>query len=531
MRDRRRTITHLTEAFGEFVTQANLAITALGGTPTLTDVVNALNGLLSLTAPFTSLSLNVSSSYRGEDPGVVSSSGNPEQLELLLDIDLNAEINGQTFNIDLGELADNIGINLNVNVSVGAKLEADFSIGLSTGAIPVAFLAPTSISDPADGIRLTVDAAATFSSTPLNLGFLELSLDSGQFRLDGQVEVDFIDIDGTADDRILLSTLPNIGDVTNMQVRDLDPGDGYFFNNAALTIPSGATLGGTDFSAATSVDFGVTFPSDPFGDTSGAVVPGLTLTATVDGIVIDLLNFSNITPNEVLGMLGGVLDTLTGLASSQFMQTAIPYTDVTIGDVLDFGKSFKEDVLDPLFVSGNILEPDADTNGTITFPEDLNFTSIQGLVSEIGDALGVPLTAAYDNLTNELSFTIDFYRAFGLGDGDVATTTPWSSTDHEVQQLTFDTSTVEAFRLTFRDSGGNLIVSDVIDATADDVPISTAIHSFLISLSDFTDVLGFASGDIVVAGSKTTELSQPRAAFDVTFDKKLGNVTQLGFGF
>jgi len=513
-------VARFTDTFQDIVNRAKTALDdldALPGDPTISDVVSVLDGLDSSKPGFLdTLSLTVDSVYR-----VPSSGSSP--IEVLFNFDLLATVDNAEYDIDLGEAADALGIDIDVSVLVDAALAAGFTIGLSGDATPDAFLAPGGT------ISLTIDdATATLSNTPINLNFLELTA-SGSLTLDGEISINIIE-DSTVDGRISLSSFD--ASVFDVQT-PTDPGsDGYLASTLTLGISSGVALGGLDLSdPSVTLDFGITLPlpGDPFGDATSEAIPDFTFLATIGSTTIDLLNFGNITPNEVLGMLGGVLDTLTALASSQFMQTAIPYTDVTIGDVLDFGKSFKEDVLDPLFVSGDILDPDDNDDGTITYPDDLNFTSIQGLVSQIGAALGVPLTADYDNVNNELSFTIDFYRAFGLGDGEVETTTPWSSSHDEVQRLTFDTSTVEAFRLTYRDGGGNLIVSDVIDATADDVTIETAIHSFLVALTDFTAVPGFLSTHVVVSGSKTTEASQPRAAFDVTCDKSLGNVTQLGF--
>jgi hypothetical protein len=165
-------------------------------------------------------------------------------------------------------------------------------------------------------------------------------------------------------------------------------------------------------------------------------------------VEIDLLNFSNITPNEVLTMLGGVFDSLTALLSSQFMQVNIPFTDINLSDVLDYARSFKEEVLDPLFVSGNFLQPDYDGDGAVTFGVDLNFRSIQGLVEQLADNLGISdLVSYYDPDVNELSFTIDFFRAFGLGQGKVKTTTQGvEGTTAEVQQLTFPVASISVAR-------------------------------------------------------------------------------------
>src|SRR5204863_6976392 len=122
---------------------------------------------------------------------------------------------------------------------------------------------------------------------------------------------------------------------------------------------------------------------------------------TANGTPVDLLNFTNIGTNDLLGMLGGVLDTLNAITGSAVMNTNIPFTSETVGDLLDFGKSFKEEVLDPLFKSGDFANPDFNKDGAVTFA-DLNFSSLQSLANKLTTSLGLgsPLKAAYNPDTN-----------------------------------------------------------------------------------------------------------------------------------
>ena len=70
---------------------------------------------------------------------------------------------------------------------------------------------------------------------------------------------------------------------------------------------------------------------------------------------VNLLDFSNVTPDEVMGMLSGVLSDLASLAGSAALKTPVPFTGKTVGDLLDYATAFKTKVIDPLFVSGNSL--------------------------------------------------------------------------------------------------------------------------------------------------------------------------------
>jgi len=227
---------------------------------------------------------------------------------------------------------------------------------------------------PGGTITLAVDASADLSGSALHIGFLDLAFQNpSTVKLDGQVALTFTD-DATADARIDLAAVASgttpVADVTDVTVSDPDLGDPYLDVAATLQVAAGVLSGGTDLSTA-SVSLGLGLSgSDPFGSASEASgIQISSLDATLPGpVTIDLLNFGNVSPTDVMGMLGGVLDTFTALASSQFMQVAIPYTGKTVGQILDYGKSFKEDVLDPLFLSGNFLAPDANNDGAVSLP-------------------------------------------------------------------------------------------------------------------------------------------------------------------
>jgi hypothetical protein len=165
----------LTDAFEKFVTDAKSKIS---GENTLSEAVAALNTLSlqwsteTLPGPLASLTLAVSTSYRGEDHDVAG--GVDDRLELLLDFDLEAtadqtaDATSNTFDIDLGENAENTGVGIDGGVTAVGTLDAEFSIGLSTEAAPTAFL------DPGGTFGLEVDATASLSTQPIHLSFLEL---------------------------------------------------------------------------------------------------------------------------------------------------------------------------------------------------------------------------------------------------------------------------------------------------------------------------------------------------------------------
>src|SRR5437867_129988 len=132
----------LTGAFEKFVADAK---TAISSAIKLSDVVEALNSLIftGLPPPLSSLTLTVTTSYRGEDPDV--DNGVDNRLELLLDFELDGTATKE-FSIDLGETAQNIGATVDGKIAATGKLDADFSVGLSTldspSDTPTAFIVP-----------------------------------------------------------------------------------------------------------------------------------------------------------------------------------------------------------------------------------------------------------------------------------------------------------------------------------------------------------------------------------------------------
>src|SRR5262249_7150329 len=96
----------------------------------------------------------------------------------------------------------------------------------------------------------------------------------------------------------------------------------------------------------------------------------------------NLFDFSSLTPTSVLGLLGNVFTSFASVAGNSLMQTQIPFTGKTLGDALNFGQNFLNNVLNPIQNGG---QPD--------------FSSIQTLVAKLNDALHLPpgtLTADYE---------------------------------------------------------------------------------------------------------------------------------------
>jgi hypothetical protein len=491
----------LTDAFTQLATKAKAALN--NGDTTLKDIVDALNGLsLSPPAgsPLTTLSLSASTSYRGAEADNL--------LEMLVDMHFQAAAS-KTYAFDIGQAGENLGISLTGSITGAASIDANLSIGISTDTpTPVVFL------EPGGTINLGLDATANLAGTALNLGLLSLNLSTFNLELKGELDLAFKDNDFFSDGRI--TDFSNPADIITVTTAP----NPSVTATASVTVGSGVTVGVLDLSSlgALTADIGIQLVGSPFGDSSHAAVPKIThFDVTINSQSVDLLGFTNVNTNDLLGMLGGVLDTLNAITNGAVMNTDIPFTSETLGNLLDFGTSFKQDVLDPLFKSGDFLNPDFNGDGNVTFA-DLNFSSIQSLVGKLAASLNIPVTAAFDPANNEVTFSIDYARAFGLGAGSVVTTTQGVlNTTAEVQKLTFDPTKVKSFRLAYRDhSTGTLVVTNSIDATLSDAALATAIDTAVEGLSN-------------AFSTKVNVTGTTAAGYTITFDKTLGNLDQLGF--
>jgi hypothetical protein len=463
-------IVNFTKSAEEFANNVVAKITAFeaDATPTLGELVALIDGIAVLPAGFTTFKFDASTDYRGAGTAkaVPDASG---QLELILDIDFLAEAT-KTIELDLGQNALDFGIAIDANLKLDGKLEGDFKFGLSTEVVPSAFLIPGS------SVKASVDAKATLDAASVNLGFLEAKITTGEAKFNGSVTVtlDDPDLDGS----VTLSelTTKTVDDLTTVATAST------FSANATATVDAGVKIGVTPLASAT---FSMSLPGGSiFGTGSEPAVPTVKFETTDGGGLTNLLDFSNIGPNEVAGMLGQVLDTFTLLAGSKLLEAEIPFTGTTLGDVLDFATNFRTRVLDPLFESGSLLRPDNDGDGTA----DFKFSSIQDLVGNLATNLGLGgLTSSYDPASKELAFKIEFARGIAFGEADVATTQAGATGKNEIQTVTInavkdingtaDDLLTDTFRLAFPDANGALEFTAPIAFDADAATVDAKLEA------------------------------------------------------
>src|SRR5260370_10912028 len=328
-------------------------------------------------------------------------------------------------------------------VTVGATLDVTGLVIGIDGATPV--LAPGL--DVKGALHITVSTV----SAQIKLSLLKATITSGAIDLHPSVELKFND--GDSDGEI------QVGELIGANLTFTPHSDPL---NIGLTATLGADLtlgpaGGSTVPLA-SAKLTITTPGPLLGDPSGPPVPQVSFTSPDAGGVTSLLNsFSSAGPLQILDMLNQVESFLAGLANQQIMSTAIPFTNITIGSALDYARSFKHDVLDPLFKSGDASHPDADNDGSVDF-NDLNFDSIQALLDRMGVAIGLApgtLKANLDPTTNQLTFNFSFNKQLGIGTSvdvltaPVAAAAPDEPSGGHDQELTIGNVSGGSFKLSY----------------------------------------------------------------------------------
>ncbi|MCG8607408.1 hypothetical protein MJD09_20805, partial [bacterium] len=297
--------------------------------------------------------------------------------------------------------------------------------------------------------------------------------------------------------------------------------------DVGVTVPNGVQISGVDLSSAT---FDLTF-DNPTDNIFDGLIPQVSLKS--DG-GDDLLDFSNLGPNEVLGMLEQLVNTLTAMAENEAMQVAIPFTDFTVGDLLDYATAFKSSVIDPLFESGNLLQPDNDGDGQ----PDLKFESIQDLMTILGGFVSVA-TAQFNPTNRELRINLDFNRALGFGSAKVGTSQEGGGGENEIQTVEVnaidsDGTLADTFKLGFTDSSGVVELTEDIDFDADAATVETRLEA----LSAIDDVMVTRDGnvyEITFLGNLTdtnvaamiSDSTQLKGEFPMDFGVELGDLAGI----
>ncbi|MGP0628314.1 LEPR-XLL domain-containing protein [Nitrospina sp. 32_T5] len=365
-------------------------IDGLGAGVNLSDVTDAITNL-----PGVGSAVDLSPGYQGD------ASNN---LEIVVDAGISKSILNQLIDIDLGTEGAFLNFNIDAQLSVDATFAGSVGIGVTTVGTPTAFLAGAELD-------FTVDVDGNLDSAALDLGFLDVTVDGGagnEISYSGGL---LVTVSDPVDNKIALSEVTDLGFDLASLVSVTPTGTGFTTGDLNVTVQSGINLPGDI--PLTSGILNIVFPT--FTDFYNGVLPSISLTSGS----IDLFDFSNITPSDVAGMLSDLVDTLSALSNSDLLDITIPLTGVKVGDLLDFGEAFKQDILDPLFVSGDATIPDFDDDGI----PDFDFDSIQDLVDQLAPVLGLPvgaLLARFNPTSRELSFNLNFSSLLNIGTSPIS---------------------------------------------------------------------------------------------------------------
>ncbi len=286
-----------------------------------------------------------------------------------------------------------------------AKYSLDIRIGASTELnTPDVFL------DPGSKIHVEVsaDTGSSLHNLAVNLGFLSVTLDSSaHISFSGGLDVTATDPNGNG--RITPTEITSTG-ASSLLVLSDNPVSSL---SGTLT----ASVGGIDLTGGGSLVSG-TLTFSLTGSIFGGQGAAPNIEVSFSSTAGDLLNkFKNIGPSDVLGMLNQILGLLSSMASSSAVNLPIPFTSLTVGQVIDFATSFKHTVLDPLFKSGDAFKPDANGDGNFN-ADDINFSSVQDFLNRIAVGIGFSpgtLKADFDSSTGELTFPFSFETNLGFG--------------------------------------------------------------------------------------------------------------------
>lgn len=410
-----------------------------GNLSSITDWVATLKGLdsahFSGATTLTAIvdSLNNANSNANASAGYVASSSGALDVVLTFDFDVSTT---ETFDIDLGPDGDFYGLNLSQTHGVTGAASASLTLGIAnpTGGSGTFFTDDTTFT-------VGVDSTANLSGASLGIPFLD-TLISSTGKIDSNGTLTLAVTDPDISDRFSISELQGLSFTSST------PSFGTTLSNAASGLESTIPVTISGVTNLSSANVLISLPNS--ADLFSGDVPQITGPGATGG---DILDFANITPGEVVSMLNRLAVSLQAIGDHPELAKHVPFTGMTIGEVLRLGETFADNVVNPLFASGDRAVPDN------SIPEDgepdFTFSSIQTLATQLEAAFdsntantNTSITPSYDTNTSEVEFDIDFDLAnlstvsapldFRGDLGDLTNIQSSSTQEVEVGQLDFD---------------------------------------------------------------------------------------------
>ena len=270
--------------------------------------------------------------------------------------------------IDFGSNTLGFAANSSPTASFTTSLNLNFQFGLDlTSGLSAAesfFIRVTSFT--AQG-----SVASSGLNFGANIGFLGANVSNGTAALNANLSVALKDpnTNGKITLTELQGTTPlsNLASISATSLLDVD-------------LPVSASLGSFNLSGTVHIDDADLFDGN---------APSVTQTGLDEG-----LNFNQITPDSVLGVINSLKNKFDTLSTSSLLNSPIPFTSgQTLGSLLNLGSVFNNKLIN-----------------LITASPTPNFVSAQDLATKLSSVLKSPVS--YDPSSDEMTIDVEFAQSF-----------------------------------------------------------------------------------------------------------------------
>ena len=302
----------------------------------------------------------------------------PDSDQLLFNVGFRADRTLANQVLRLAGNTNTLGASFEAPFSADATLDFDLTFGydLADGLLPGDAIF-VRLNDFRVGVDVNVDASANFD---LGMGFLSASVENGTLNLSVDLGVELANLSGDPADRLTLNDVLGSSPAGLINTKVLN-------SSLEANLPLRADFGDLAGANATLIISG-----DPLsGELPDIRVEG----ANLD----DFTNFSQISPSTILSALEQIGAWLGQLSGANILDIKIPLVDVTVGEALDLGQAFSEQVTELLYVG----------EGVPAFNNTEEFLAKLAGLAGIDPAL---LESNYDAATDLLTYRLKLTHTF-----------------------------------------------------------------------------------------------------------------------
>ena len=299
--------------------------------------------------------------------------------QFLFDINFTKNVTSSNVPLDVGLGGSDAGgaIDLSVTADLVGQFNFDFTLGVDLARLD----------EPGEAFFIVVNNLSASARVDLydadisfTLGFLDAGVEDGVVLVDATLQATLRD--PNLDGHVSLSELIDtpMSDLVGVSLT----------SSIDATLPIHASVGGFSTSTVTPPTILIS-DSDLFDSTP----PDVTL-QNFDQI----LDFSSFDADSILAMLRSLATRLREMGQSAIFNFEIPFTDTRLGDAVDTGLDFVDQ-----------LE---------TMTGDPTFSGAQSLATQLAAALGVDISVinpVFDPTSRELTYTIDYSKMINASAG------------------------------------------------------------------------------------------------------------------